>query len=118
MKKILTNVYLFNDSKTIQVYTALWDTGSTESLISSKVVKELNLNKMGEVEISSINETSKVNRWKCNLLLNGHSKSISFAPAEYSSRKECDIIIGMDIISCGKFLIENDKFSFIIKSLL
>lgn len=43
MKKILTNVCIFNDSKIIKVYTALWDTGSTESLISSRVVKDLNL---------------------------------------------------------------------------
>lgn len=118
MKRILTRVNLFKDYNTIIPYVALWDTGATESLISNKIVKELKLEKYGEVEISSINSSTIANRWKCNILLNEHSKSISIAPAEFYMREECDLIIGMDIINHGRFLLENEKFSFIIKQLL
>ena len=115
--KIITPINLFKTSEKIITYNALWDTGATESLISSKVVSDLMLIKYGEVEISSIDGIKKVNRYICNILLNDHSKSISLSPAEFSFRKECDMIIGMDIIKHGLFVLNRGIFTFSIDML-
>jgi hypothetical protein len=37
MSKVLSDVYLFKPPDRIVKYTALWDTGATETLISEKV---------------------------------------------------------------------------------
>lgn len=117
MNKIITDVYIGKESNFIK-YKAIWDTGSSETTISEKVVKQLNLNKHGYVILSTINGERKSDKYLCLLSLIGHSKSISINPACFGNRNDFDIIIGMDIISYGKFLLENDNFSFIIKSLL
>ena len=112
--KIITNVHIFKTSDDIKIYKVLWDTGATESLISNKVIKELKLNKVGEVEVSTINGIIKTNRYECGLLLENHSKSIKVNPAEFSYRKECDVIIGMDIIQYGLFVLDKGKLDFTI----
>jgi len=115
--KVLTDIYIFKTSNDIRIYKAIWDTGSTETLISSKVITDLNLDKAGEVEVSTINGTINSERFGCGLLLENHSKSINIQPAEFSHRKECDVIIGMDIIGHGLFILDKGKFSFTIDQL-
>ena len=53
--KVITDVHIFKSSDDIRTYKALWDTGATETLISNKVITELQLEKTGEVEVSTIN---------------------------------------------------------------
>ena len=48
-----------------------------ETLISSKVITELNLDQTGEVEVSTINGIINSKRFGCGLLLENHSKSIN-----------------------------------------
>lgn len=115
--KLITDIYIFKTSDDIRIYKALWDTGATETLISSKVISDLKLEQTGEVEVSTINGTINSKRFGCGLLLDGHSKSINIQPAEFSHRKECDVIIGMDIIRHGLFILDKGKFSFIIEQL-
>ena len=115
--KIVTDVYIFKSSDDIRSYKALWDTGATETLISNKVISELNLDQTGEVEVSTINGKIKSKRYGCGLLLNNHSKSINIQPAQFPNRKECDVIIGMDIIQYGLFVLNKGDFSFTIDQL-
>jgi predicted aspartyl protease len=115
--KVITDIYVFKTSEDIRIYKALWDTGATETLISSKVIADLNLVQTGEVEVSTINGIINTKRFGCGLLLEKHSKSINIKPAEFSHRKECDVIIGMDIIQYGLFILDKTKFSFTIDQL-
>lgn len=115
--KIITNIGVSKSIDNSRIYRALWDTGATETLISDKVVKELNLDKTGEVEVSTINGVIKVKRYTCKLLLQDHTKSINIQPAEFSHRIECDVIIGMDIIQYGLFILDKGEFSFDIDQL-
>ena len=115
--KVMTDIYIFKSSDDIRIYKALWDTGATETLVSSKIITELNLEQTGEVEVSTINGTINSKRHGCGLLLENHSKSINIQPAEFSHRKECDVIIGMDIIQHGLFILNKGEFSFIIDQL-
>lgn len=112
--KVITDIYIFKTSDDIRFYKALWDNGATETLIS---ITELNLEKTGEVEVSTINGILKSKRFSCGLLLENHSKSINIQPAEYSYRRECDVIIDMDIIQYGLFIINKGEFSFTIDQL-
>lgn len=51
------------------------------------------------------------------MILEHHSKSINIHPAEFSHRKEFDIIIGMDIISYGLFILDKGILTFTIDQL-
>ncbi len=115
--KIITDVYIFKTSDNIIKYKALWDTGATETLISNRVINELNLDKTGEVEVSTINGSINTRRFGCGLLLENHSKYVNIQPAEFSNIKNCDVIIGMDIIQHGLFILNKGEFSFIIENL-
>lgn len=115
--KVITNIYVFKTSDDIKTYKSIWDTGATETLISDKVVQELNLEETEEVELSTINGSIRTKRYACGLLLENHSKFINIQPAKFSHRKECDVIIGMDVIQHGLFILDNGKFSFKIDQL-
>jgi predicted aspartyl protease len=115
--KVITDIYVFKTSDDIRIYKALWDTGATESLISNKIITELNLEQTGKAELSTINGTINSKRYGCGLLLENHSKSINAQPAEFSHRKECDVIVGMDIIQYGLFVLNRGEFSFTIEQL-
>ena len=119
--KILTKVGIskqnFPDS--LREYTALWDTGSTETFISTRVASELNLKIVwtGTMTVADGREKT-TNIYDCNILLPGHNQAVSNRVPSFDKRPECDVIIGMDIIKSGEFVIKNEKFSFEIKSAL
>ena len=115
--KVITDVYIFKSSSDIKIYKALWDTGATETLISNKVINELELLESGEVEVSTINGSIKTKRYMCGLLLMNHSKSINIQPANFSNIKGCDVIIGMDIIQYGIFHLNKGNLKFTIEEL-
>jgi len=119
MNKIITSCYIGKKgNENLLKYNCIWDTGASESMISDKVVKDLNLEKYGYVMLRTINNEKRSDKYLCSLSLMGHTQSISLNPTCFGKSREFDVIIGMDIISYGRFLIENDKFSFTIKSLL
>lgn len=60
--KVITNIYVFKTSDDIKTYKSIWDTGATETLISDKVVQELNLEETEEVELSTINGSIRTKR--------------------------------------------------------
>ena len=115
--KVITDIYIFKTPNDIKTYKALWDTGASETLISSKVITELNLEETGSVEVSTINGIINTKRFNCAILLKNHSKSINIQPAEFIYRTEFDVIIGMDIIEYGLFILNKGNFSFIIEQL-
>ena len=48
MNKIITSVYIGKEgNENFLKYNCIWDIGAVESMISDKVVKDLNLNKNG-----------------------------------------------------------------------
>jgi hypothetical protein len=117
MERILTEVYISNGDK-IKKYTCIWDTGSIETLISDQVVTDLNPDKHGYVYLKTIHKEQKSDKYLINLLLENHSKSMRLNCACFGQNDLFDVIIGMDIISYGVFLIENQIFTFEINSLL
>ena len=100
---------------------ALWDTGATLSIITPRIAKELELNPVDKYIIRGINDDNKLSdvvivtiTLPNGMVLNGRRFSVNNIPG-------VDVLIGMDIISMGDFVITNAKgktfFSFVIPTL-
>lgn len=116
MEKILSKVWLSNGDL-IKQYVCIWDTGSMETIVSDKVVSELNPEIHGNVLINTIHGENRSDKYILQLLLEGHSQSIKINPASFGKGREFDVIIGMDIIQYGLFILDKGKFSFTIDQL-
>ncbi|MCL2801374.1 MAG: retropepsin-like domain-containing protein [Treponema sp.] len=99
---------------------AVWDTGATLSAMSPKIVQELGLSAIDQCYIGGINGEKQSDVVIVSvilpngMLLTGRRFFVSNIPG-------ADIIIGMDIISMGDFVITNARgktmFSFVIPTL-
>jgi len=82
-------------------YSAVWDTGATNTVISRKIVKELNLQPSGRVTVSAVGETFFI-----NISLPNNVEIIGVRVSE-GAVGGADVLIGMDIINHGDFAITN-----------
>jgi len=120
-REITTPVSIFSshtsaEGKCVETY-AVWDTGATHSVLSPKIVQDLDLfpidtcivrginhDQISDIVIASICITS-------DLLLTGKRFSVNNIPG-------ADVLLGMDIITMGDFIINNAEgqtlFSFVI----
>jgi hypothetical protein len=99
---------------------AIWDTGATHSVFSSKIVQELGLISVDKWTAGGINQVIKTDIVIATIILpNGFQLTEKrFAICDIPGT---DVLIGMDIISMGDFVITNAKgktmFSFVIPTL-
>jgi hypothetical protein len=77
----------------------------------------LNPEKHGYVNINTIHRETRSDKYILQLSLEGHSQSIKINPASFGKGREFDLIIGMDIIRHGLFILDKGKFSFVIDQL-
>jgi len=124
IREIITPISIFSSRTSAEgkcVKTeALWDTGATLSAMSPKMVKDLGLSPIDQCFIGGINGEKQSDVVIVSIvlpngmLLTGRRFFVSNIPG-------ADIIIGMDIISMGDFVITNAKgktmFSFVIPTL-
>ena len=100
---------------------ALWDTGATLSIMTPGIAKELGLKPVDKCIVGGINDASKLSdvvivtlSLPNGIILNGRRLSINNIPG-------VDILIGMDIITMGDYVITNADgktlFSFVIPTL-
>lgn len=105
--------------KPLKEYTALWDTGAEISAISKNVVDALGLVPFAPCLSFHAGGSKPTSLYKVNIMLpNGvgfHTMTVMEAVL-----KDCDVLIGMDIITRGDFAIThsdgNTTFSFQIPS--
>lgn len=93
------------------------DTGASETLISNKVVQDLSLQKNGYVYLNTIHGEKKSDKYIINIRLEYHTKTIRNNCACFGNSRDFDILIGMDIINYGLFIINKGDFSFTIEQL-
>ena len=99
-------------------YKAIWDTGATGSVITEKVVKELDLKPTGMVMVSTASDERPANTYIVNIWL---PHKVVFGELKVTEGKlpgETEVLIGMDIISSGDFAVTNynDKTVFTFRS--
>jgi len=89
-------------------YEAIWDTGATHTVISKRVVDELNL-KLHTKRKTFIADGSleKCDVFLINLVLPNHVEIIGVAATHLNIGASCDVLIGMDVIRYGDFAISN-----------
>ena len=94
---------------------AMWDTGATTTIISSRIVKQLNLQPYQQGGISGIGGASNTNTYLVHVLI-PTGDVVTNCEVMESDFEDYDVIIGMDIIGLGDFCFTNpdDKsvFSF------
>lgn len=105
--------------QTEKEYKAVWDTGASETCISSTVVADLGLVLVGQQTNSTTGGTCDSNIYIIDILLPNNVKLTEVKVSEVYL-EDCDLLIGMDIIKFGDFLVSNfegqTKFTFRIPS--
>ena len=87
-------------------FRAAWDTGATGTCVSPQVVKSLGLKPTGHTLMSGVNKTTQVSTYKVNLLLPDDIPVPNWTVSETGGLTGgVDLLIGMDIISCGNFVV-------------
>jgi hypothetical protein len=110
--EILKSVYNLN-------YTALWDTGSNISVVSKNIVNILGLQSIGKITMKHLYGKEEVNTYSVSIFLPNNICIPSIKVSE-GIFDDCDMLIGMDVITAGDFVItspqKKTRFSFQIPS--
>lgn len=104
----------------INSFVGLWDTGATGSVITRKVVDQLDLKPTSKAKIYHANGEAVVDVYYVNIFL-PNQVGFSFIKVTEGKLTGADVLIGMDIISKGDFAISNfnekTTFTFRVPSL-
>ncbi|MHB9012398.1 MAG: aspartyl protease family protein [Ignavibacteriaceae bacterium] len=111
---IITRLKISNpyDGRTITV-KALWDTGCSDSSISSSVVERLRLEPIGDrIQMTSAVGFHWQHHYKVNLNFDNNNFIKNFTVLDFPRVDDVEFLIGMDLILKGRLLIENSSASF------
>jgi len=90
-----------------EIIKVLWDTGSNRTVINNHLIEKLNLQSNGDGFLDTLSDDKFPSKtYKINLILPGKIE-ISNIEVISGKTRSCDILIGMDIISQGDFVISN-----------
>ena len=96
------------------VFSAVWDTGSSCTVISLQLAKKLGFEKVGETIQCTVNGNRTAGVYMCDVIL---GENLIFNDLEIydGNFHSCEFLIGMDIINKGNFSINNDGGSTVMK---
>jgi hypothetical protein len=124
VKEIFTPITIYASSNSPEgkfiIVDALWATGATHSVFSPKIVNELGLHSIDTWVVGGINKEIMSDVVVATIIL---PNGTVFTEKRFSVNEipGADVLIGMDIISRGDFVITNAKgktmFSFVIPTL-
>ena len=86
---------------------AIWDTGATNSMISPEVVRELKLLPTGSTHIMGVHGAQKANLYRVNLVFDCGYIIPDVEVSEAGEDCGFELLVGMDIIACGTFTLNN-----------
>jgi predicted aspartyl protease len=108
------------DGTEIKTYKGVWDTGATGSVLTSKMIEELELKPSGMTEVQTANGRSQSKTYIVDLMLPNNLIIKNLTVSETDSLGAIDLLVGMDVIQMGDFSISNaegkTRFSFCIPS--
>ena len=117
--KVSANKELFNDAREKE-FVGIWDTGASNTAISSKVAKECGLIPTGKATINTANGERVVDTYIIDIALPNNVNINGVQVTEFTAVEGSDLLIGMDIMSLGDLAISNydgeTSFSFRIPS--
>ena len=102
-------------------YSAIWDTGATNTVITQRVVNELSLKQIGVTQLYTANDKKDASLYLVAIFLPNMIYVPELMVAEATVTSDAEILIGMDIINSGDFAVTNKDrktvFSFKMPSL-
>jgi hypothetical protein len=108
-----------SDNKNHIETRAIWDTGATKSVISSKLVASLALMPLGVTPVYGVNGVKNCSNYLVDFIL-PNGVTIQQVTVIESSDIPTDALVGMDIIGLGDFTVTNTesktKFTYQIPS--
>jgi predicted aspartyl protease len=90
----------------VKSYNAVWDTGATHSVITPKIVQDLNLQPIGITIVHTANGPTHQKQYMVNYYL-PNKVMIPMLTVTEAPLHGLDVLIGMDIICQGDFIITN-----------
>ena len=99
------DIYSVNGRK-FHTECAIWDTGADTTIISSRIVKEMNLQPYKAGGISGIGGATGSNVYLVHVLV-PTGDFVANVEVMESDFEDIDVLIGMDVIVFGDFLITN-----------
>lgn len=90
----------------VQRCTAIWDTGATSSMISESLAKELKLEPEGSVKVSGVHGIEDAKIYTIDLIFGNGFTLDKLQVSEAGNNAGFDVLIGMDIISKGLFIVD------------
>lgn len=106
---LITDEAIINDNKLIPI-KALWDTGSSESVISNNLANKLNLCSIGSALLNGTSLSCKTNIYEVVLLLAKKQQIILHVTGSPQiGDNNIDLLIGLDVISMCDFVISTDN---------
>lgn len=106
---LITNEHICLNDKLIPI-KALWDTGSSESVISSNLVKKLSLRAIGSALLNGTSLSCKTKVYEIILLLEEKQRiSLQVTESPQIGGSGIDLLIGLDVISMCDFAISSDN---------
>ena len=121
IQKRIVNQAVVEYGQEYQPVVAQWDTGAEATCISNGLVERFNMKPTGQISVRSPYGSRLANLYEINLILNNEViiQNISVTESDIDNQG-IDVLIGMDIISMGDFIISNynnqTQFSFQIPS--
>ena len=107
--------------KSFKAFNAIWDTGATNTVISQRVIKECKLEPISMVKVYTAGGTKLSAVFLVNIMLPQRVGISYLKVTEGDLPTNTDVLIGMDIITQGDFVITNKNwrttFSFRIPSI-
>ena len=111
VNQLVTSVHVsIPNTETSYQVNAIWDTGATGSVITEKIVKELDLKPTGMSTVNTANGLTQQYTYIVDIVLpNGIQVTDVTVTGAIGLTAHCDVLIGMDIISLGDFSITHYK---------
>lgn len=120
LERLQTDVKVYSDfrldqSKHSLIWSALWDTGASNTCISHRLVNDLHLIPTSKAKVRTANEFVETDVYCIDIVL-PNNLTIKGVMAQALDLFDCDLLIGMDIIKFGDFSVTTNngktKFSF------
>ena len=107
VESVLTECDIYTaDGRKFHTERAMWDTGADTTIISSRIVKELNLQPYKQGGIAGIGGATGSNVYLVHVLI-PTGDVVTYVEVMESDFEDIDVLIGMDIIAFGDFLLTN-----------
>ena len=107
VENVLTECDIYTaDGRKFHTERAMWDTGADTTIISSRIVKELNLQPYKQGGIAGIGGATGSNVYLVHVLI-PTGDVVTYVEVMESDFEDIDVLIGMDIIAFGDFLLTN-----------